>query len=136
MKKTLLFITILGLLASYSFDANGQYTGSYDNVAAFKLATAMDSIPGFEPSKAVDTQLSTWVSLQGKAPVWLEIDLGTLTYVDGFGIDLPNAGELPTGYTFQSSLNRVHWIDVQDETVATPGTYEYDVSWDRTLIAR
>ena len=125
MKKPLLIFRFLVLLLSVSFIVNGQYTGTYDNIAAFKKANTLDSVPGFEPSKAVDTLLSTWAKIQGNVPVWLEIELGSYHYVDGFGMVLPNADELPTGIKFQTSLNRVHWVDRTRKTVTLPGTYDY-----------
>ncbi len=127
MKTTLHLNKLFILLLFVSISAMGQYTGGLPNVAAFKTATASASEVGFEPEKAVDTLLTTWCSVTGAAPGWLQVDLGSFHYIHGFGMILSNATELPRAVTFQTSEDGVTWIDIRDISADTAGTYNYDI---------
>ncbi len=129
MKKNLLSIKLFVLFLLASSTAMGQYTGSFPNVAALKVATAMDSIAGFEPSKAVDNSLVTYCAIVDPVPAWLQIDLGSPHFIDGFGWDLPNDSELPKTYTIQGSLEGTVWRNVKDGVSTVSGPYDSDLKW-------
>ncbi len=105
----------------------GQYTGSNPNVAFGKTLLATDSITGYEPGMAVDSSLVTYCAIPGDAPAWLQINLGGYYYIDGYGMILPNAGELPGQFIFQVSEDGSDWTDLGTQTIASSGTYSYDV---------
>jgi len=129
MKNFMHFSKLVILMLSLSITAMGQYTGSYVNVAAFKVATAMDSITGFEPSKAVDNSLATYCAITDDAPAWLQVDLGTPYFIDGYGWDLPDAAELPKEYTIQGSLDGIAWRNIKiSSTSVAPGNYSNDLT--------
>jgi len=128
MKKPLLSGAILLIYLLTTVNISGQYTGSYENVAVFKLATAEDSIAGFEPSKAVDMSLSTYCSLDENAPTWLQVDLGTFYIIDGFGLVVPLQGELPRSFTFQVSENGLDWYNRGSEEISDAGEYSYNIN--------
>jgi len=111
-----------------SVSAMGQYTGGFPNVATFKTATASASSPGFGPKLAVDSSVTTWCSVSGAAPAWIMVDLGVPHNIKGYGMILPNAGELPTSLTIQASADGISWMDIRSITVNDAGTYSYDVT--------
>ncbi len=118
---------MLILFLAVSAVAIGQYTGSNANIATSKLVVASDSVAGFEPGKAVDGSLLGYCAIPGIAPAWVQIDLGAYHYIDGYGMILPNAGELPKEYFFQVSADASTWTDLGTETITTDDTYGYDV---------
>ncbi len=127
--KKLLFICKTIVLLIITITAAGQYTGSNPNIAAFKLATATDSVVGNGPSKAVDTLLSTYCAIPGAAPVWFQIDLGKPYRIDGFGMILSNPAELPGDITFQASPDGLSWFDLEDVTITGTGTFTFDLTY-------
>ena len=127
MRRILLFSHLLILMLAFSISASGQYSGTNPNVAAFKAVVANDSVAGFEPAKAVDTLLTTYAKFPGAAPDWVQVDLGGYFNIDGYAIILPNAGELPTDYTFQVSEDGTDWTDLDVQNITVPGTYSFDV---------
>ena len=131
-KKLLLGILFSGLLL-FSVVLKGQYTGSNPDVAYGKLVLAADSIAGFEPSKAVDGLLGTYCAVPGAAPAWLDIDLAEFYNIDGFGLILPNSGELPDEFSFQVSENGTDWLEVAGFTVSESGDYSYDIDLEDAI---
>lgn len=129
MKKLLLLNNLLVLLLLTSISAMGQYTGGNPDVAASKPATAMDSIAGFEPSKAVDGLPDTYCSLAGDAPVWLQVDLGSFHYIDGYGLILPDENELPLTYTIQGSVNGSYFTNIKDGSISTADDVYENLTW-------
>jgi len=127
MKKHLHFGAVITGLLLISSALTGQYTGSNPDVALSKPASAPDSIPGFEPSKAVDGLTETYCAVPGAAPVWFQVDLQKYHNIDGFGFFLPNPGELPLEFTCQVSEDGVDWMNLGDFTIADSGTYGFDV---------
>lgn len=127
MEKRLHLNILLTLLLFVSVSVMGQYTGGFPNVATFKTASASATAPGFGPELAVDSSETTWCSVTGAAPAWITVDLGALHNIKGFGMVLPNAGELPTGLTIQASEDGVDWRDIRTLSVTAEGTYSYDV---------
>jgi hypothetical protein len=115
------------LLLSVSISALGQYTGGNPNVAAFKFAFASDSVAGFGSVNAVDNSLVTYATIPGDAPQWLQINLGTYHTIDGFGLVIPNADELPEAITFQSSVYGSWWSNLRNIDISAPGTYTFDL---------
>ena len=129
MKNYLHNSILLVLMISVSITAIGQYTGTNPNIASLKLATVLDSVTDYEPSKAVDMSMATYCKVPGDAPAWLQIDLGTFHYIDGYGMTLPNAGELPLAFTFQGSPDGVSWLDIGSGAIAAADTYGYDLTF-------
>lgn len=127
MKKTLLFCKLLILLLSVSIAASGQYEGGNPNVAAFKFVFASDSVTGFDPVNAVDNSLVTYTTIPGDAPQWIQINLGTYHDIDGFGVVIPNADELPEAITFQSSVYGSWWSNLRNVIISAPGTFTFDL---------
>jgi hypothetical protein len=128
MKNLLFYPKFLIFLLFVSVYGYGQYTGSNPNVAALTTASSSDTLAGFEPDKAVDTLITGYCAIPGEAPAWLEIDLGGYYYIDGFGMVLPNSGELPTSVTVQRTYNNLFWSNLQNLTLDLPGPYHYDVN--------
>lgn len=124
--KHLYKITAIFLFASTA--AMGQYTGGYPNVASYKTATASETVAGFGPENAVDSLLTSYCSVTGAIPAWLQVDLASYHYIKGFEMVIPNAGELPRSVTFQVSADGTSWLGVRDVTVGAEGTYSYNVS--------
>ncbi|MEN8227574.1 MAG: YDG domain-containing protein [Bacteroidota bacterium] len=129
MKNHLHKSILLGLMISVSITAIGQYTGPNPNVAALKLATALDSVTGFEPSKAVDNSLIGYCAIPGDAPVWLQVDLGSFHFIDGYGMILPKSDELPLTYTIQGSANGSYWTNIKHGTTSEAGPYYENLTW-------
>lgn len=127
MKTTLHRNKLFVLLLFVSISAMGQYTGSYPNVATLKSATASASELNFEPEKAVDGLLTTWCSVIGDAPAWIQVDLGFYHNINGIGFILSNAAELPLSVTFQVSMSGVTWNDLGTVSVDQEGTYSFNV---------
>jgi hypothetical protein len=128
MKRLELFSKMLILLLSISTFAIGQYTGSHPDVAFSKPVLATDSVAGHEPGYAVDDSVATYCIIPGDAPAWIQIDLRTDHYIDGYGLILPDADELPGEYIFQVSANGSTWTDLGTETITLDDSYSYDVS--------
>jgi hypothetical protein len=79
----------------------GEYPGR--NIAFSASATASSSAAGNPPSLAVDGAFNTqWVS-GGKAPQWLEIDLGAPSSIAGFRLTV---SQNPAGATVHNLLGR------------------------------
>ncbi len=129
MKKLIFLCKTIVLTLVLTVAAAGQYTGSNSNIAAFKLATATDSVVGNGPSKAVDTLLTTYCAVPGTAPVWIQIDLGKAYLIDGFGMILSNPAELPGDIIFQASPDGTTWLDLENVTVTGTGTFTYDLTY-------
>ena len=128
MKKVLLFSKVLILTLVMSLSAHGQYTGSFPDVAGSKSVLASDSVAGFEPAKAVDGSLATYASIPGDAPAWIQIDLGSYHKIDGFGLVIPNADELPGAISFQSGPFGTWWSTSRTVTISDAGTFSYNIS--------
>lgn len=129
MKKYLRFNQLFILLLFVTGSAIGQYTGNYPNVAAFKVTTAMDSILGFEPSKAVDNSLLTYYIINDDAPAWFQIDLGSPHFIDGYGWELPSDTALPKAYIIEGSLDGNRWKEIKNGTSSAAGAFDSDLTW-------
>jgi hypothetical protein len=129
MKRTLRNGYVIILLLSISFMVSGQYSGIHPDVAAGKIATSLDSIPGYEPSKAIDRMPETYCSLSGEVPVWIQVDLGQYHFMDGYGMDIPNVDELPLAYNVQGSLDGFFWVTIKTGVITEPGNFTSDLTY-------
>jgi hypothetical protein len=129
MKKIFYLSVALVLLVTMSQQGFGQYTGSFPNVAAFKTALSSDTLAGFEPDSAVDTILTSYATIPGGPPAWLQIDLGSFHYVNGFGFSIPATvpDQLPRAITLQRSIQQTWWTYVTEVSIESAGTYSYDI---------
>ncbi|MCP4313237.1 MAG: T9SS type A sorting domain-containing protein [Bacteroidetes bacterium] len=128
MKRTILKIKLLVLMLAIGTIAFGQYSGTYPNIAAFKTASVSDTVDLQGPELAVDTLLNTFGAVEGVAPAWLEVDLGAWYTIDGYGMILPDADELPTALSFEISVHGNWWTFLHETTVADLGDYGYDLN--------
>jgi len=119
--------TLIIMLLALSMSAAAQYTGTNPNVAGLKKAFASDSVPGFEPGLAVDNLPGTMSSIPNGPPSWFMIDLGTFHYIDGYGMNLPNAGELPLTFALEGSADAAEWFPLSSGTSVTAGTIGFDL---------
>ncbi|MEN8202365.1 MAG: YDG domain-containing protein [Bacteroidota bacterium] len=127
MEKSLHLNKVLILLLFVSVAAMGQYTGGGPNAATFKTATASATAPGLGPELAVDSSEATFCSITGTAPSWIMVDLGAMHYINGYGLIVPNATELPRSITLQTSEDGLSWIDIKDFSIAAEGTVSYNL---------
>ena len=127
MKNMTRFNKILILLLAVSATAFSQYTGSNPNVAGGKVVVASDSINGFSPGNAVDGSLATFASIPGGAGAWIQINLGTFHYIDGYGMVLPNGAELPGTFKVQVSADEGAWTDLATQSVGQDSTFSADL---------
>jgi len=121
------FYKLIALLLFVSFTAAGQYTGSHPNIAAFKSVSSTDTIIGFGADKAVDDTSTTWCTLLGTNPAWIQVDLGSFHYIYGFGMAFPNIIEQPASVLFQTSVDGSTWINILDVTMTGADTITHDV---------
>jgi len=117
------FNKILILLLAVSATAFGQYTGTNPNVAGGKVVVASDSIDGFKPGNAVDGSLATEASIPGGGGAWIQINLGTFHYIDGYGMVLPDGAELPLTFKVQVSDDEATWTDLATQSVGQDSTF-------------
>lgn len=127
MKTTLLRNNLLILLLFISASVFGQYTGGSPNVATFKTATASATAAGQGPELAVDSSEITFCSITGAAPAWIMVDLGIPHYINGYGLIVPDANELPRSITMQGSEDGLTWIDVLSFNIGAEGTYSFNL---------
>jgi len=93
------------------------------NVALRRPTTASGSINPYDPSRAVDGNITTPASrwLTNKLPAWLQVNLGSRIYVDRWVVrHLPSVGWaakycLPT-YSLQLSQDGTNWVTVDSVT--------------------
>jgi hypothetical protein len=124
MKTIRICNNLIVLFIAAFLPAMGQYTGSNSDVAYLQSVTVSEFAPGSDPMNAVDSTLTTVCEITGATPAWIQVDLVNDFYVDGFGIILPNAGELATAFTLQVSTDGAIWTDLGGGTAAAPGTVE------------
>lgn len=105
----------------------GQYTGSNPNVALSKLVVASDSTDGFSPGNAVDGSAATLAKIPGGAGAWIQIDLGTYHYIDGYGMNLPVDGELPGTFMLQVSEDGGAWTNILTQSVGQDSSFSADI---------
>ncbi len=127
MKNMMRFNKTLILLLLVSAAAFGQYTGTNPNVATSRQVVATDSITGFEPGNAVDGSLATHCAIPGGAGAWVQINLGTYHYIDGYGMVLPYDTELPRTFILQVSADGAIWTDLATQSVSNDSTFTADV---------
>lgn len=127
MEKRLHLNKLLIFLLFVSVSVMGQYTGGSPNAATFKTATASETAPGLGPELAVDSSDLTFCSITGAAPSWIMVDLGGMHYINGYGLVLPNATELPRAITLQVSEDGLTWSDITDFGIADAGTYTFNL---------
>lgn len=121
------FNKILILLLAVSATAFGQYTGINPNVAGGQMVVASDSTVGSVPGNAVDGSLATFASIPGGGGAWIQINLGTFHYIDGYGMVLPDGDELPGTFTVQVSADAGAWTDLVTQSVGRDSTFSADL---------
>lgn len=123
MKNMFRFYKIFILLLAVSTAAFSQYTGTNPNVAQGKVAFASDSIDGSSPMNAVDGSMASLASIPGGGGAWIQIDLGIPHMIDGYGMAIPNALELPSTFKVQVSDDASSWTDLATQSVGQDSTF-------------
>lgn len=127
MRKINFLGSMVILILSVSVAAFGQYTGSNGNAALGKVIVASDSTTILPMSNAVDGDPATYCSVPGAAPAWVQIDLGAYYNIDGYGLILPIALELPTSFIVQVSEKGDVWTDLSTQTVSQDSMFTADL---------
>lgn len=127
MKNMKLFSKMLVFFLAVSTASFGQYTGTNGNVALGKVIVATDSVTGFPPGNAVDGAPSTYCQIPGTAPAWIQINLEKFHYIDGYGVILPLATELPRSFILQVSADGATWTDLVTQSVSQDSMFTADL---------
>ena len=128
MKKITFLSTLLISLLILTSPAFGQYTGSNADVVAGKPASATDSLGlGFGPGQAVDRNPGTFLG-SAEDTLWLDVDLGALYMLDGFGFDALDPTGRVGGYSFSVSVDGVAWTELGTGTVSAAGAFSFDIT--------
>lgn len=115
------------MLLTVSTAAFGQYTGTSGNVATGKVVIATDSTGGLPMGNAVDGDLGTYCSVPGAAPAWIQVNLGSYHFIDGYGLVLPLDTQLPSTFIVQVSADGATWTDLLTQSVGQDSMFSADL---------
>jgi len=93
----------------------------YENLALGKTVTASTSSPGYDPSKAFDSNHSTyWCATSASKPQWINVDLGglcSIKKIEQFFMDNDTYK-----FTVQGSTNNTNWTMLMDKSSGERGS--------------